>query len=431
MEETMPAAAPAPSDRDLDVVVYGATGFVGRLTTLYLAGHAPHGLRIGLAGRSEGKLIAIRKEAAATLPAAISWPLITADAADPGSLVALAGRAHAIATTVGPYAAYGLPLVAACAQAGTHYADLTGEVLFMRDSIDGYHDVAVESGSRIVHSCGFDSIPSDLGTLLLSEAATADGTGALTDVTLVVRAMRAGVSGGTLASVKGQLDEMGANADRRALANDPYTLSPDRAAEPDLGKQPDVAGVSFDHEAGTWVGPFVMASLNTRVVRRSNALLEYAYGRRLRYREVQGFGERSTGAVIAGATMAGLAAFYAGMQWKPTRALLDRVLPAPGTGPSEKTQQRGHFRIDVIGRTERNERYVCHIAAPGDPGYAATAVMLGESVLSLALDGKRLPARAGVLTPATAMGTALVDRLRAAGHTYDVERLSAPSSSAA
>jgi short subunit dehydrogenase-like uncharacterized protein len=427
----MPADAPAPADRDLDVVVYGATGFVGRLTALYLAGHAPHGVRIGLAGRSESKLAAIRKEAAAILPAAISWPLITADASDPGSLETMAARAKAIATTVGPYAKYGLPLVAACAHAGTHYADLTGEVLFMRDSIDSYHEVAVESGSRIVHSCGFDSIPSDLGTLLLSEAAMKDDTGALSDVTLVVRALRGGISGGTLASMKVQLDEMQADSDRRAIANDPYSLSPDRAAEPDLGKQPDVAGVSFDHDAQTWIGPFVMAGTNTRVVRRSNALLEFAYGRRLRYREVQGFGAKPTSAVVAGAMMAGLGAFMAGMQWKPTRSVLDRVLPAPGSGPSEKTQQRGHFRIDVIGRTEHGERYVCHIAAPGDPGYAATAVMLGESALCLASDGKALPARAGVLTPATAMGHALVERLRTAGHTYEVERLSAPSSSAA
>jgi short subunit dehydrogenase-like uncharacterized protein len=421
----MPEAATAHSERDLDVVVYGATGFVGRLTALYLAGHAPHGLRIGLAGRSEHKLAAVRKEAAATMPAAISWPLVVADAADPKSLEALAARSRAIATTVGPYSTYGLPLVAACARAGTHYADLTGEVLFMRDSIDSYHEVAVESGSRIVHSCGFDSIPSDLGTFLLSEAVAADGAGGLTDVTLVVRALRGGVSGGTLASMKVQLDEMRADRDRRAMATDPYTLSPDRAAEPDLGKQPDVVGVSFDRDAGTWTGPFVMAGTNTRVVRRSNALQEYAYGRRLRYREVQGFGAKPTGAVLAGATVAGLGAFVAGMQWKPTRSVLDRVLPAPGKGPSEKTQQRGHFRIDVLGRTERAARYVCHIAAPGDPGYAATAVMLGESVLSLALDGKSLPSRAGVLTPATAMGHALVERLRTAGHTYDVERLSA------
>ena len=427
----MPAEAPAPSDRELDVVVYGATGFVGRLTALYLAQHAPHGVRIGLAGRSESKLTAIGKEVAAVLPAAISWPLITADAADASSLAALAARARAIATTVGPYAKHGLPLVAACAQAGTHYADLTGEVLFMRDSIDAYHDAAVESGSRIVHSCGFDSIPSDLGTFLLSEAASADETGPLTDVTLVVRALRGGVSGGTLASMKVQLDELRADRDRQAIATDPYSLSPDRAAEPDLGKQPDVIGVSFDHDAESWIGPFVMAGTNTRVVRRSNALQEFAYGRRLRYREVQGFGAKPIGAVLAGATVAGLGAFVAGLQWKPTRTVLDRVLPAPGSGPSEKTQQQGYFRIDVLGRTESGARYVCRVAAPGDPGYSATAVMLGESALCLALDGKRLPSRAGVLTPSTAMGSALVDRLRAAGHTYEVERLSSPSSKAA
>ena len=415
-------------DRDLDVVVYGATGFVGRLTAGYLARHAPAGTRIGLAGRSEQRLADVRDRLG---PPAARWPLIVADATDAASLAGLATRTRAVATTVGPYASYGMPLVAACAAAGTAYADLTGEVLFMRDSIDGCHDTAVRSGARIVHSCGFDSIPSDLGTLLVAEAAAADGAGDLEDVTLVVRAMRGGLSGGTLASMKTQLDEMRADRDRRRVASDPYALSPDRSAEPDLGRQPDVSGVRFDRDLGCWIGPFVMAATNTRVVRRSNALLDYAYGRTMRYREVQGFGSGPGSPVLAGAMTAGIAAFAAGMAFRPTRTLLDRVLPEPGEGPSDKTQQAGYFRIDVVGRTATGARYVCHVSAPGDPGYAATSVMLGESALCLALDRERLPERAGVLTPASAMGDLLVDRLRAAGHSYDVERSSPPASTEA
>ena len=195
-----------------------------------------------------------------------------------------------LATTVGPYRRYGLPVVEACARAGTHYADLTGEVLFMREAIDRFDALAAESGARIVHSCGFDSIPSDLGVLLLHEAVTADGTGQLEDTTLVVRAMKGGPSGGTIASLQGTVDDARRSPELARLLADPYALSPDRDAEPRLGPEPDLRGVQHDHELGMWVGPFIMGSINTRAVRRSNALQDWAYGPRFRYREVMGFG---------------------------------------------------------------------------------------------------------------------------------------------
>jgi short subunit dehydrogenase-like uncharacterized protein len=199
---------------------------------------------------------------------------------------ALAGAARVVATTVGPYRRYGLPLVEACANAGTDYADLTGEVLFMRDTIDRFHAVAERTGARIVHNCGFDSIPSDIGTLLLHEAAGEE----LTDTTLVVRAMKGGPSGGTIASMTGQIDEMKSAPELGKVANDPYALSPDRSAEPDLGSERDIRTPVHDDELGMWLGPFVMAAVNTRVVRRSNALQGWAYGRRFRYREATGAG---------------------------------------------------------------------------------------------------------------------------------------------
>ncbi len=269
------------------MVVFGATGFAGRLVAAYLAGHVPAGTRIGLAGRSPARLAEVR---AGLGDVAAGWPLLTADSGDPESLAALARSARVVATTVGPYRPHGLALVEACARAGTDYADLTGEVLFERESIDRYHDVAAGTGARIVHSCGFDSIPSDLGVQVLHDTVQADGGGDLEDTTLVVTALRGGFSGGTIASALRQLDEVRADPRLRRTAADPYALSPERPAEPDLGRERDLTRVRYDASLGTWTGPFIMARFNTRVVRRSNALQDWAYGRRFRYQEVTGFG---------------------------------------------------------------------------------------------------------------------------------------------
>ena len=407
------------SARELDVVVFGATGFVGRLLAGHLAEHAPDGVRIGLAGRSADRLAEVRSG----LPArAGDWPLVVADVQDERSLRAMAERAGVVATTVGPYARYGLPLVEACARAGTDYADLTGEVLFMRQSIDRFHEVAATSGARIVHACGFDSIPSDLGVLLTAEQARADGAGELTDTVLHVKALKGGASGGTIDSARHQIDAMMADKQLRRVAADPYALSPDRAAEPDLGNERDTVAVRKDPELGRWTGPFVMAAANTRVVRRSNALSGWSYGRSFRYREVMGFGTSPLAPVMATGMAVGLAAGMAGMAFRPTRMVLDRVLPAPGEGPGEEARRNGYFTVEVVARTTSGARYRTTFGAKGDPGYAATAVMQGESALCLALDGDRLPEAAGVLTPATAMGAPLADRLRAQGFRISVAR---------
>jgi len=399
--------------RSHDLVLYGATGFVGKLTAAHLARSAPAGARIALGGRSRERLEGFRDSLG------LDWPVVVADSSDPEALRSLAESTTAVATTVGPYARYGLPLVAACAAAGTHYADLTGEALFVRDAIDASHDAAVASGARIVASCGFDSVPSDLGVLLTAEAARADGAGQLTDTTLVLVSARGGVSGGTVDSLRGIVDVISADADKRKAAADPYSLSPDRSAEPDLGRQSDAAGIG--RVDGRWTGPFFMAPHNTRIVRRSNALQDWVYGRTFRYRELMAFGRGPAGPVLAAATTAGIAAVGFGLALPPTRALLDRVLPKPGEGPSVATQQGGHFRVEVTATTTSGARYRTTVAAQGDPGYAATAVMLGESGLCLALD--ELSSGGGVLTPATAMGDRLVDRLRTAGFTLRTERL--------
>ncbi|HYN30720.1 MAG TPA: saccharopine dehydrogenase NADP-binding domain-containing protein [Dermatophilaceae bacterium] len=417
--------------REHDLVLLGATGFVGRLTAAHLAQHAPDGIRIALAGRSAGRLAEVR---AALGERAADWPLLTVDALDEAAVAALAASTSVVATTVGPYARYGGPLVAACAAAGTHYCDLTGEVLFVRQSIDANHEAARASGARIVHACGFDSIPSDLGVLATAEAAAADGEGTLERTVLHVRSMRGGFSGGSIDSMRQQAITMTSDPASRRVVGDPYSLSPAREEEPPARERgPRATGLvdriryavpaRHDDVTGRWTGPFVMASFNTRIVRRSNALSGWSYGRGFRYDEVMDTGTGPLGAVKAGALGAGLGAVVAGMAFPPTRAVLDRVLPAPGEGPSEKSMAEGRFVMDVEATTTTGARYRTRVAADQDPGYTGTAVMLGQSALCLALDEQRLPDLAGVLTPATAMGAVLLERLRQHGFTATTERL--------
>src|SRR5215475_10248875 len=285
--------------REFDIVLYGATGFVGKLTAQYLA-KAGGDARVALAGRSPAKLLAVRDTLG---DRAQSWELITADASQPSTLSAMAARTQVVVTTVGPYLKYGLPLVAACAAAGADYADLTGEAIFVRESIDLYHKQAIDTGARIVHSCGFDSIPSDLTVFALHRRAEQDDAGQLGDTNLVVRAFAGGASGGTIASMIELLRAASSDPEARRVMEDPYPLTPDRGAEPELGAQPDIRwrrGREIAPELdGYWIGAFVMAAANTRIVRRSNALLGYAYGSRLEYAEQMSMGRSFAAPVVA------------------------------------------------------------------------------------------------------------------------------------
>jgi len=417
----------AVEQREFDIVLYGATGFVGKLTARYLA-DAGGAARIALAGRSLDRLRAVRD----TLPeAARAWPLIVADAASPATLNELAKRTRVVVTTVGPYSKYGLPMVAACAEAGTDYADLTGETMFIRESIDLYHERAADTGARIVHSCGFDSIPSDLTVYALYKRALQDGAGQLGDTTFVMREMVGGVSGGTVASMMEVLSEASADPDLRQEMNDPYTLTTDRAAEPDLGHQSDTPwrrGRDIAPElGGIWVGAFVMAAPNSRIVRRSNALLDWAYGRTLRYAETMSMGSSIVAPVAAAMATAGNAAVLGlGSRYfnKLPRRLLERIAPKPGTGPSERVRDKGHYRVETYTTTSTGARYRATMAQRGDYGYKATAVLLGECALALAFNRNELSDLHGVLTPAAALGDALLVRLPKAGVTLETVRLS-------
>jgi short subunit dehydrogenase-like uncharacterized protein len=398
---------------DLDLVLYGATGFVGALVAEYLAAHAPEDARIGLAGRSTEKLTALRDRLGR------DWPLIVADASAVPDMERLAASAHVVISTVGPYAKHGRALVRACAAAGTDYVDLTGEVVFARASADENHDVARSTGARIVHSCGFDSVPSDIGVHVLYERVRADGAGELTDTTLVLTSVRGGFSGGTIDTMRHHLDTVRSDRGLRRIAASPYSLSPSRADEPDLGRQEDLVtlpGPHVDPSLRGTLAPYFMAPYNTRVVRRSNALRDWAYGRGFRYREVMSVGTSPLSGLLAAGTKVTVGAMAVGLSLPPTRFVLDRLLPKPGTGPDEHTRRTGHFTMDLFTTTTTGARYTARFRAEGDPGYAATSIMIAEAGLALALDRDALPpSPGGVLTPATGIGDALVHRLRAAG----------------
>jgi short subunit dehydrogenase-like uncharacterized protein len=404
--------------RDLDVVVFGATGFAGRLVAEYLADkYADGSLKWAMAGRSARKLAEVRDEIARVYPAAAGIELIVADSQDRPALDAMAGRAKVVCTTVGPYAKYGSELVAACIAQGADYVDLTGEVQWVRRMIDAHHEEAAAAGVRIVHCCGFDSIPSDLGVWALQDYARRELGGPCDEVRYYLWWAKGGFSGGTVASLINVLKEAEQDRSVRRVMGDPYSLYPKGAARGEDGQEqrgPRKASIG-------WTAPFMMAAVNERVVRRSNALLGFEYGAGFRYGESMRTGEGVKGAVGAVALSAGMGLGMAALMVKPLRALLEeRVLPAPGEGPSREKIEAGGFEARLVGLRGGREVARCKVRGKRDPGYGATALMLAESAICLVRDVPQEGAPlAGVLTPASAMGGPLVARLRAAGMVVD------------
>lgn len=387
------------------MVVFGATGFTGRLVAAYLAA-AKERPRWAIAGRSQAKLDAL----------GLGVPVLVADALDPAAMAALAQRTKVICTTVGPYATYGSAVVAACAAHGTHYCDLTGEVPWMRRMIDAHDATAKASGARIVHTCGFDSIPSDLGTWALQQALIARTGRPASSVTALFGESSGTVSGGTVASGLGTAAEASADRSVRTLLANPYALDPDPAAP--RPPAPDVAAIGWDARLKMFTVPFMMAGINTRVVRRSHALAGLPWGDDFVYREVMSTPGSARGLMMAAAVTGGLASLAFAMKRPRLRAALARRAPQPGDGPTLEQRTRGHWKARFVG--EAGGQRVVYVAgdAHGDPGYASTAKMLGESALCLALDP--LTTAAGVTTPSLAMGSHLLDRLRRAGLTFAV-----------
>lgn len=404
------SSAPHRGSRRWDIALYGASGFVGRQTVAYLARHAPD-VRLVLAGRDAARLQAVA--AAAGLSDAA---VVVADAHDATALSALARQVHVVLSSAGPYSIFGSALVAACVDARTHYCDITGETTWVRELIDRHHEQAAATGARIVPFCGFDSVPADIGTWLLTREALAR----LGEPCVQVKAaysMKGGFNGGTVATMLHI-----ARTDTARRFHEPFLLNPVDSVPADVGTHQDPFAPHHDADFRAWVGPFVMGPINTRVVRRSAALAQArgdaGYGPGFRYQEFMRFGRGPAAAVAAAGFSAGLMGGLGLVNHAPGRRLAETLMPAPGEGPSEAQMDGGFFRCDLVAHTASGHELRARVADQGDPGNRATTKFVCESALAL-LQGP-VDGPAGVMTPASALGDELVRRLRAAGMTVEL-----------
>ena len=382
--------------REFDVIVYGATGFTGRLVAEYLQQtYGAGGPKWAMAGRSLSKLEEVRDE----MGVAADVPLITANSDDPASLRAMAARATVVISTVGPYQLYGSDLVAACVETGTAYVDLCGEPGWMRAMIDAHDARAKETGARIVFSCGFDSIPFDLGVLTLQEAAIKRFGKPAPRVKCRVRTMKGKFSGGTAASLKATLAAAARDPSLVALLASPFALTPGHSGP----RQPTGLIPEYDSTIAAWVAPFIMAPINTKNVHRTNFLLGEKYGKDFVYDEM----------IVAGLGDVGKAAAEALAKINP---LAGDKGPKPGEGPSKEERDSGHYDVLFVGLMPDGARIDAVVTGDRDPGYGSTSKMLAESALCLVEDVK---GEGGVWTPGAIMGDALRKRLVAkAGMTF-------------
>ncbi len=401
--------------REFDLILFGATGFTGRLVAEYL--HAAHGhdanLRWAIAGRSATRLAALRDELG--LPKDL--PLLVADASDEKALAALVARTKAVITTVGPYQLYGEPLVRACAAAGTDYVDLCGEPGWMAEMIPALQDAARASGARIVFSCGFDSIPFDLGVVHAQAEAQQQFGAPLKRVHGRVKVMKGTFSGGTVASMLATMEAIGRDRSLIRTMADPFALVPGFKGP----RQPNDQIAEYDELAGAWTAPFIMATINTKNVHRSHALLGHPWGSDFVYSE-----RMLTGTDAAGEKRAKSMARQSKVQtlllaFAPTRALLRRfALPKPGEGPNKKQRETGRYELMFYGETADGRRLTTCVTGDRDPGYGSTSKMLAEAAISLVRDIDQTQTPGGVWTPGAAMGLTLVARLRErAGLTFE------------
>jgi short subunit dehydrogenase-like uncharacterized protein len=378
-------------ERPFDIVVYGATGYTGRLVAEYLASHygnraeAP---RWAMAGRSRAKLEEVR----ALVGAPADTPLIVADADDPASLKAMAGQTRVVLTTVGPYQLYGTPVLEACVDEGTDYADLCGEPNWMREMIDRFDAAAGESGARIALSSGFDSIPFDLGVLMLQKEAIARFGSPAPRVKGRVRAMQGKASGGTAASLKATMAAAAKDPSIIPILASPFGLTPGFEGPP----QPRGDVPEYDESLGQWAAPFIMATINVKNVHRTNALRGFPYGKDFVYDEM----------ILTGPGEAGEAA----AKFVASTPMIGRPDdPRPGEGPTPEERQNGHYDVLFVGEWPDGRTLRYGVKGRYDPGYGSTSRMLAETGIALL----SCDAPGGVATPGALLGEALVDRLRA------------------
>ena len=399
-----------------DVVVFGATSFVGKIVCEYLAEHYMDGsLKWAVAARSQSKLDQLQKVVGIE-----SIPQILADAGDQASIDALVAQTKVVISTVGPYALYGEPMVKACAESGTDYVDLTGEPQWILEMLNKYESTAKDSGARIINCCGFDSIPSDLGVFFLQQHAKATYGQTCSQVRTRVKAMRGGASGGTVASLLNVVKQAAKDPALRKLLANPYVLCPEGHGF--KAYQQNLSYAKFEPETNTWIAPFIMSSINTRVVHRTNGLLNGEYGDRFLYDEAMMTGKSAKGGIMGWTVTAAISGLMVGAAIPPARWLLENtILPKPGEGPSEEEQRTGFFDYRIFGLTQDNKQIVVKVTGDRDPGYGSTAKMLSEAAICLALDEEMKSVEGGFPTPAFAYGETLIKRLEAnAGLTFSV-----------
>ncbi|WP_028217357.1 saccharopine dehydrogenase family protein [Paraburkholderia oxyphila] len=397
-----------------DIVVFGATSFVGQILTRYLSGHLAgqaETLRWAIAGRSEAKLNDLKRSLGT---AGQSLPIIVADAGNESQLRALCAQTRVVVSTVGPYALYGEPLVKVCVESGTDYCDLTGETQWIKRMIDKYESAARKTGARIVHCCGFDSVPSDMGVWFLQQQAMRQWGVPATHVKMRLQTLKGGASGGTVASVINVVKEAAADPSLRKELVNPYALCP--KGHGFKARQHYVKSAEFDSAFDAWIAPFVMAAINERVVHRSNALSGNAYGTQFTYDEAILTGSGLKGRLKALNTVAGLGAFMAGILIGPVRGVMQRfLLPKPGVGPNPEAQLAGRYDLRFFGRTDDGQSLRVKVTGDRDPGYGSTGKMLGQAAISLARDlvedGVKVGRPGGFWTPATLFDARFVERL--------------------
>lgn len=404
-------------NQKFDVIVWGASGFTGRLVAEYYLGQygLDGELKWAMAGRNLKKLEEVRTQLGNE-----NIPILIADSMDMDSLNNLVKQTKVICTTVGPYAKYGNQLVEACVNNKVDYCDLTGEVQWIRRMVDAHHETASKNGTRIVHCCGFDSIPSDMGLFYVQQEAKTRHGEYCNYVKYRLKAAKGKASGGTIASLSNVMAEAEQDNSIYEILADPYCLNPEGERKGKDG--PDQMGIVFDADAEAWTGPFIMAAINTRLVRRSHALAGYPYGDDFRYDEAMIAGTGMSGKLKA-RTIAGTMSLAQRM--KPgsiVKKLADRFLPKPGEGPNKKERETGFWNVAFYGHFADGKRMVAKVTGDRDPGYGSTSKMLGESAVCLALDKKKTPKISGVITPSTAMGAVLLERLQNnAGLSFEIK----------
>lgn len=404
------------SHQQYDFILFGATSFVGKIMAEYLAeNYHSEQLNWALAGRSQQKLQQLKNELGS---AAANLAIVVADSANPDSLQAMCNSTQLIVSTVGPYALYGEPLVKACAETGTDYCDLTGETQWIARMLAKYQHTAEQSGARLVNCCGFDSIPSDLGVLFMQEQAKQQFDEYCFRVKMRVKAVSGGFSGGTAASLLNVVKEASNNPSLRRELGDPYILCPD--GHPFFAHQSSNNTAKKDLDFKRWIAPFVMAAINTRIVHRSNALLDNRYGNTFLYDEAMLMKNKW----VAKTTALGLGLFMVGAAFSGTRTLMEKlVLPGPGEGPSKDEQQNGFFNLHFFGETASGKRIKAKVTGDRDPGYGSTAKMLAETAIFFTQmpRGDKTQVKGGFWTPASLFGLPLTERLQEkAGLTFEL-----------